>query len=110
MNVIQTIRNYLELCRIQFAGFGILCVVGAMTVVGAELTLMQFLPLFAVHVLTIAWSFAHNDYCDYEIDRHGEAIHEGERLSEGGRIIMHQNPFISHLRSHLGVDTSVVRV
>lgn len=74
MNVIQTIRNYLELCRIQFAGFGILCVVGAMTVVGAELTLMQFLPLFAVHVLTIAWSFAHNDYCDYEIDRHGEDL------------------------------------
>ena len=74
MHLIQSIRNYLELCRIQYAGFGILCVIGAMTVVGEELTWMQFLPLFAVHVLTIAWSFAHNDYCDYEIDRHGEDL------------------------------------
>ena len=72
--MIRTIRNYLELCRIQFAGFGVLCVIGAMTVVGEKLTLAQFVPLFVVHALTIAWSFAHNDYCDYQVDRHGEDL------------------------------------
>ncbi len=72
--MMRTIRNYLELCRIQFAGFGILCVIGAMTVVGERLTFAEFVPLFAVHVLTIAWSFAHNDYCDFEVDRLGEDL------------------------------------
>lgn len=80
----RTIRNYLELCRIQFAGFGILCVVGAMTVVGEKLTFAEFVPLFTVHVLTIAWSFAHNDYCDYEFDCRGEDL--GRRVIVRGDI------------------------
>lgn len=80
--MMQSIRNYLELCRIQYAGFGILCVIGAMTVVGENLTFSDFIPLFAVHVLTIAWSFAHNDYCDFEIDRLSENV-DGRVLVRG---------------------------
>lgn len=68
--MLKTARNYLELCRLHIWGFGVQCVLGALTVVGDALTVAQFVPLFAVNAITIAWSFVHNDYSDYELDIH----------------------------------------
>ena len=70
----RNVKNYLELVRLHMLGLGVQCVVGALTVVGANLPYEAFAPLFAVHALTIAWGFAHNDYSDYEIDRHVPAL------------------------------------
>lgn len=67
--MLNKLRSYLELCRVHVCGLGMLCVVGGLTVAGESLSGMQFLLLYLMHVLTIAWSFAHNDYCDYELDR-----------------------------------------
>jgi len=67
--MLKKLRSYLELCRVHVCGLGVLCVIGGLTVSGAALSGKQFVLLYLVHVLTIAWSFAHNDYCDYELDR-----------------------------------------
>jgi len=70
----RVLRNYIELCRLHMLGLGIQCVVGALTVTGASLPVAAFAPLFAVHAITIAWGFAHNDYNDYELDRLAPAL------------------------------------
>lgn len=67
--MLRVARNYLELCRLHMLGLAVQCIVGALTVVGADLPYDTFAPLFIVHALTIAWSFVHNDYSDYEFDR-----------------------------------------
>ncbi len=70
------LKEYLKLTRIEYAGFSCVIVIGALSVAGEGLSLSHALMLFFLNVLTLIWGFAHNDYCDYEIDRIPDVLSE----------------------------------
>jgi 4-hydroxybenzoate polyprenyltransferase len=65
----RRLREYMRLMRIEYLGFSCVALIGGLSVKGASLDLSEFVALFLVNMLALAWSYVHNDYCDIEIDR-----------------------------------------
>lgn len=65
----------LRLGRIEFAGF-LFCVMlsGALSLYGDAVRLSDVVVLLALALLSNQWSFAHNDWCDLEIDRNSSEL------------------------------------
>ena len=66
---LKGIRNFLVLARIELAGFSFVAVIGAMTVLQREISLVNVFWLFLFNILLVIFGFVHNDYEDYNIDR-----------------------------------------
>lgn len=62
------LRAWGELCRVEYLGFAVTAPLGALTVAGAELAPGPFAALLLINMMTVAWGFAHNDYCDLDLD------------------------------------------
>ena len=78
------IREYLKLCRVEYSGFAYMAVLGALSVGGGNLRLDLVLWVAAVNVLTLMWTFAHNDYCDLAVDR--QRVELDERVLVKGTV------------------------
>ncbi len=66
----------LRLCRIEYSGFGYVALVGACAEVGSAVPVPTLIALIACNVFFGAWTFAHNDLCDLEIDRRSPGLDE----------------------------------
>lgn len=73
---LSSIRAYLRLCRIEYWGFGYVALLGAFAQGGLVLSSGQVAALLVANVLFVAWTFAHNDFCDLELDRKADALDE----------------------------------
>lgn len=73
---LSSIRAYLRLCRIEYWGFGYVALLGAFAQGGLVLAGGQVAALLVANVLFVAWTFAHNDFCDLELDRKADALDE----------------------------------
>lgn len=76
------LRGWLRLCRAEYWGFAVTAPFGALIVAGASLPPATFAALLAVNALTIAWGFAHNDWCDLALDARA-ADKEGRSIVAG---------------------------
>ena len=62
-------RAYLELARIELAGFSFVAVMGALSAGGTALSIPDAAVLFFCNILLVAFGFVHNDYADLQVDR-----------------------------------------
>ena len=74
MSLFQKIREIAVLIRIQQVGTSVTAVIGALTVVGAELDLKNLLLLFLIGVITNIGGQTHNDIMDIEIDKRSKEL------------------------------------
>lgn len=65
----KRLRAWGELCRAEYWGFAVTAPLGALTIAGTGLTPGPFIALLLINMMTVAWGFAHNDYCDLALDR-----------------------------------------
>lgn len=68
--------SILKLCRIEYAGFGYVALLGGLAERGLDLPLAQIFALLGANMLFGMWTFAHNDLCDLEVDRRAAALDE----------------------------------
>lgn len=66
----------LRLCRIEYVGFGYLALLGAFAERGDPVPVSSLVALLVANMLFVAWTFAHNDLCDLEVDRRAGALDE----------------------------------
>lgn len=66
----------LKLCRIEYVGFGYLALLGAFAEIGLEISPSRAFALLLANMAFVAWTFAHNDLCDVEVDRRIAALDE----------------------------------
>lgn len=63
------LRPWLQLCRVEYAAFGYVALLGALAVRGSALPASLAALLLFSNVLFVCWTFAHNDLCDVDVDR-----------------------------------------
>lgn len=76
------LKEFSRLLRIEYLGFSCVCVIGALSAVGRELTIADGILLFLINMCSISWGFVHNDYCDIGYDSGSETL-KGRPLVKG---------------------------
>lgn len=72
----RSFLSILKLCRVEYAGFGYVALLGGLAERGLDLPLAQIFALLGANMLFGMWTFAHNDLCDLEVDRRAAALDE----------------------------------
>ncbi len=83
----------LKLCRVEYLAFGYISLLAAFAQCGRALPASILAALLVMNVLFVAWTFAHNDLCDLEVDRRTPALDDrvlvrGDLSPRAARIVI----------------------